>query len=177
MPPHQPDYIQYLPILIIVPVLLLRLRRSMKVQALKLSRLWIRPAILISMAVLVLAVPVPGRPGLSLADVLWLALAAAVGAVAGWFWGRTTQLHLHPENGTLMQKGSMAGMIVLIVLLAARVGLRAGLKLEAGAWHIDVLLLTDLSIVFSAALFAVRGLEIYLRARRVMARAIPSAFD
>jgi hypothetical protein len=115
--------------------------------------------------------PVPGSKPLEPADVTWLLLAAVLGAAAGWQWGRTTELHLHPENGTLMQKGSMAGMMVFLVLLLLRLGLRTGLGLEAGAWHINMLLVTDASIVFSALLFAVRGLEIFLRARRIMASA------
>ena len=178
MPEHQSDSLTYiLPFLVLVPLLIFRLRRSLKPQALKLNRLWIRPAILIAAAGLVLLAPSPGTSALAQADAVWLVLAALAGATAGWFWGRTTQLHLHPEDGTLMQTGSMTGMIVLIVLLAARVGLRTGLGLEAGAWHISVLLITDVSILFSALLFAVRGLEIYLRARRIMAQSIPKAFD
>ena len=166
-----------LPLLIIVPILILRLRRSLKPQALKLNRLWIRPAVLIVLAVLALLAPLPGSPGLAVTDYAWLVAAAALGAVSGWFWGRTTQLHLHPENGTLMQTGSMTGMIVLIVLVAARLGLRTGLGLEAGAWHINVLLVTDVSIVFSALLFSVRSLEIFLRARKVAAKPTPASFD
>ena len=178
MPQHQPDSLNYiLPLLVIVPLVIFRLWRSMKPRALKLDRLWVRPAVLIVVAVLALLAPIPGSPGLSATDGMWLAVAAALGAVAGWFWGRTTQLHLHPENGTLMQKGSMTGMIVLIVLLAVRLGLRTGLSLEASAWHIHVLLITDASIVFSALLFSVRGLEIYLRAQRIMAQSVPAAFE
>jgi len=171
MPPQPPQYLQFLPFLIILPVLYFRLRRMAKTRALKLGQLWIRPAIFIALAALVVLMPVPGSKPLEPADVTWLMLAAVLGAAAGWQWGRTTQLHLHPENGTLMQSGSMAGMMVFLVLLLLRLGLRAGLGLEAGAWHINMLLVTDASIIFSALLFAVRGLEIYLRARRIMAGA------
>jgi hypothetical protein len=169
MPPHQPGYLQFLPLLIILPILYFRMRRMAKPQALKLNRMWIRPAILIAAASIVLLVPVPGAPRIAPADWLWVALAALLGAAAGWQWGRTTRLHLHPEDGTLMQTGSMAGMMVLVTLVVLRLGLRTGLRMEAGAWHLNVLMLTDISIVFSALLFAVRGLEIFLRARRVMA--------
>ncbi len=171
--PHQPpQYLQFLPFLIILPILYFRLRRMAKTRALKLGQLWIRPAVIIALAALVVLMPVrPGATPLEPADMTWLVLAAVLGAVAGWQWGRTTQLHLHPENGTLMQSGSVAGIMVFLVLLLLRLGLRAGLGLEAGAWHINMLLVTDASIVFSALLFAVRGLEIYLRARRVMAGA------
>src|SRR5579862_9139401 len=103
MPPHPSDSLTYiLPILIIVPIVFLRIWRSMKPSALKLNRLWIRPAILIVIATLVLVAPLPGASALTVTDGMWVAAAGLLGAAAGWFWGRTTQLHLHPENGTLM---------------------------------------------------------------------------
>jgi hypothetical protein len=172
MPQHEPNPLTYIiPLILLLPLLYLRLRRMLKPQALKLSRLWIRPAILIVLAAFVLLAPVPGAQKLTAMDMAWLALAALLGAIAGWQWGRTTQLHLHPENGTLMQTGSAAGLMVFVVLVLVRLGLRTGLGLEARAWHINALLITDASIVFSAVLFAVRGLEIYLRARKTMAQA------
>jgi len=171
MPPQPPQYLQFLPFLIILPVLYFRLRRMAKTRALKLGQLWIRPAIIIAVAALVVLMPARDAKPLEAADVPWLVLAAALGAAAGWQWGRITQLHLHPENGTLMQNGSVAGMMVFLMLLLLRLGLRAGLGLEAGAWHINMLLVTDASIIFSVLLFAVQSLEIYLRARRIMALA------
>ena len=41
--------------------------------------------------------------------------------------------------------------------------------MEAAAWHLDAVLITDGFIIFTAFLFGVRGLEMYLRARRVQA--------
>ena len=60
-------------------------------------------------------------------------------------------------------------MLVLVVLVLFRLGLRTGLaggRPAPGTWM--SLLITDASIVFTAALFTVRGLEMYLRARRMM---------
>ena len=152
-----------IPILVILPVLYFRLNRMMNPQRLKLRSLWIRPAIMIFAAGSLL-VASPPQP----ADLPWFALAAAVGIAGGWYWGKLTQLHLHSEDGTLMSSGSQAGMIVLVLLLVFRIGMRAGIGLEAGALHINAALLTDVFIVFTASLFAVRGLEIFLRAQRLM---------
>jgi len=178
MQPQQPSALIYLiALLVLLPLLYLRLRRMMKPQALKLKQLWVRPAILIALAGFVVFWPVPGRVPLAPGDYLWLVVAGILGGAAGWQWGRTTKLHLHPENGTVMQTGSMAGMMVFLVLVLMRTGLRAGLGAEAADWHINTLLLADASIVFSALLFAVRGLEIFLRARRIMTQAVPAAFE
>ena len=42
-------------------------------------------------------------------DLPWLGLAAVLGAAAGWQWGRTMAIEMHPENGTLMASGGQAG--------------------------------------------------------------------
>jgi hypothetical protein len=158
-----PKTLQFvIPVLIILPILYLRLTRMMKPQRLKLGRLWIRPALILFAAGTVLAAA-PPQPS----DLVWFALAAAAGIGGGWYWGKLTQLHLHPEDGTLMSSGSQAGMIVFVLLLVFRLGMRAGIGLEAQTLHVNAALLTDIFIVFSALLFSVRGLEIFLRAQRI----------
>jgi Protein of unknown function (DUF1453) len=161
----------FLPILILLPVLYLRLRRMTKAQPLKLGRLWIRPAIILAVTALALFAPQPGQHvirHLQPQDWTWLVLAGAVGGVAGWYWGRTMAIEMHPEDGTLMVKGGQAAIVVLGMLILFRMGLRTGLAVEGRAWHLDVLLLSDASIVFTAALFTVRSIEMFIRARRVM---------
>jgi hypothetical protein len=169
----QQQALQYfLPILILVPVLYFRMRKMARAQPLKLDRLWIRPAIFLAITGLVLlAPPPPHHPERVLAamDFAWLALAGLLGAVAGWQWGRTMAIDVHPEDGTLMVKGGQAAMVALLVLILFRMGLRAGLSVEAQAWHINMLLVSDASIVFTALLFSLRSVEMYLRARRVLA--------
>ena len=166
MPTHaQPNALTYvLPLLVILPLLYFRLRKMMRPQPLKLNRLWIRPAVILFAGIAVLVgVPPP------VADLPWFAVAAVVGAAGGWQWGRLMAIHVDHEHGTLMTRGSQAALVVIVLLLAVRIGLRALLKLEGAAWHLDAVLITDGLIVFSAFLFGVRGLEMYLRARRVLA--------
>jgi hypothetical protein len=68
----------------------------------------------------------------------------------------------------VMSKGSQAGMIVLVLLLVFRIGMKAEAGVEAEMLHMKGAVLTDILIVFSALLFSVRGLEIFLRAQRLM---------
>ena len=152
-----------LPILIILPILYFRMNKMLKPQRLKLRNLLIRPALMIFAAGALIAAAPP-----SLSEAPWFVFAAAPAICGGWYWGKLTQLHVHPEDGTLMSSGSMAGVIVLALLVVLRLGLRAGIGLEAAALHVNAALLTDVSIVFTALLFSVRGLEIFLRARRMM---------
>jgi|ERR1700722_2922056 len=152
-----------IPLLIVLPILYFRMRRSMKAQRLKPGSLLLRPALIIVVAIVAMAAS-PPRPQ----DFIWFGLAGLVGAAAGWYWGKTTQLHLHPEDGTVMSTSSQAGMLVLIALVLFRYGIRAGAGLEQAAMHLDVALVTDISITFSALLFSARGLEIYLRAQKLL---------
>lgn len=165
--PHafQPNPVYYLlPLLLVVPLIIYRMRKMAGTQPLKIRELWVRPLILIVLAGVVIGTNPP-----QLADIPWLVLAAILGAAAGWVWGRTMAIHVHPEDGTLMTTGSQLAILVLVGLIVLRVGLNAGLRLQAEAWHIDVMLISDAFIVFAAFLFAVRGLEMFLRARKVMA--------
>ena len=172
----QPNLLAYvIPILVILPILYFRLRRMMKPQPLKLNRLWIRPAIILLVGFGVVgAAPPPAQ------DWFWFALAALLGGVLGWQWGKQMAIHVDPENGTLMTRGSQAALIMMGLLIVVRIGLRAGMRMESAALHLDATMITDLFIVFAATLFGLRGLEMFLRARQVLAqapqsRALPKA--
>jgi hypothetical protein len=169
----QQQLLQFLlPIVIVLPLLYFRMRKMAKPQPLKLNRLWIRPVLFLTATVLVLLAPQPPNQPVHVLmplDWAWLALAGALGAAAGWQWGRTMAIEVHPENGTLMVRGSQAAILVLGALILLRMGLRMGLTAEARAGHVSMLLVSDLSIVFAAMLFTLRSVEMYLRARRVMA--------
>jgi hypothetical protein len=164
----------FLPILILLPVLYFRLRKMTKARPLKLRQLWFRPALILAVTVMVLFAPQPGQHvarHFMTQDWIWLTLAAVLGGVAGWYWGRTMAIEVHPEDGTLMVTGGQAAIVVMAVLILFRLGLRTGLAMEGQAWHLDVLLLSDASIVFTAALFTMRSIEMFIRAKRVMGTA------
>jgi hypothetical protein len=175
MQPGNPlgPYAVLLPVLILLPILYFRMRRMAKLRPLKLNQLWIRPALIVVIALLAIFSPTqPGQaplPPLTPEQWAWLGLAVLLGGVGGWHYGRTIAIEVHPENGTLMTKGSVAAMLVIVVLVLVRMGLRPFLAMQGGGLHLDVRVIADASIVFTAALFAVRSLEMYLRAKRVMA--------
>jgi hypothetical protein len=160
-------------VIALLPLLCFRLRKTLRPQPLKLGQMWIRPALLVAVAALALFAPQPGThvvPHLTMAQWGWLMLAALLGAVAGWRWGQTMAIEVHPEDGTLMTKGNVAAIMVLVVLILFKLGLRPLLAAEGGTLHLDTLMITDASIVFSVALFSMRSLEMYLRARAIMRR-------
>jgi len=164
----------FLPILILLPMLYFRMRKLSRPQPLKLKRLWIRPVIILLACALVLFAPQPGTHlvrHFSVMDWGWLVLAGALGAIGGWHFGRIMKIEVHPEDGTLMTTGGQAAILVLVMLVLVRMALRTGVAMGGEAWHLDALLISDASIVFTAALFTVRSLEMFIRARRVMKEA------
>ena len=152
-----------LPVLIILPILYFRMRKAMKPQPLKPKMLLVRPALIIVVAIALIGASPP-----SPAYYIWFALAAGLGAAIGWYWGKLNRLHLHPENGTVMSTDSQAGVAVLIALVMFRYGIRAGIGAEGAAMQLNMAAITDISIIFSAFLFSARGLEIYLRAQKLL---------
>jgi hypothetical protein len=171
MSPDHPlaPFLPFLPLLILIPILYFRLRKLARPQPLKLTRLWIRPAVLVLVGALVIWAPQPGMTRhFTLSEWLLLALAGVIGAVAGWYSARSMKIDVHPEDGTLMVQGGQTAMLIMLALILGRSGLNTGMRLEGEAWHLDVLLLTDALIVFTASLFTLRSLEMYLRARRVL---------
>jgi hypothetical protein len=168
-----PLLVTLIAILVLLPLLYRRMRKLSRGMPLKLNRLWLRPALILAACALVLFGPQPGQAVrvFTAMDWAWLALAAMAGAAGGWQMGRTMAIEVHPEDGTLMVKGGQAAMLVIVVLILLRLGLKTGLQLEGQALHWDVLLISDAAIVFTALLFTVRAAEMYLRAKKVLEQA------
>jgi len=102
--------------------------------------------------------------------VAWLAFAAALalGAAFGWWRGKTVTIQ-KMADGVLKAKASPLGVIVLVALLAGRTALRGFLETHAAGWHVDAAVFTDAFLLFAVGLIVAQRLEMYIRARRVMA--------
>ncbi|MBV9550192.1 MAG: DUF1453 family protein [Alphaproteobacteria bacterium] len=160
-----------LPVAIIAVVFLLRARRVGKPQPLKLGLLWLRPALLLlACAAILFLPPRPGAAPLVLTPQDWvvLAFAALAGAIGGWQLGRTMAIEVYPEDGTLMVTTSPVGLLVLAALVISRTVARSEAGLAGANWPLNPTVIVDALIVFTAAMFTVRSVEMYLRAKKVM---------
>lgn len=146
--------------------MIFRLTRARKSKPLKLEWLWVLPLVLL-LATGALLWQMPPR-GL---EWLWLALAFALGGAIGWQRGRMMKITVDPETHDLNQQASPAAIIFLVALVAVRHGLREGLSAEAEAWHLSAAFLTDVFVVFAMGILSVTRLEMFLRARRLLADA------
>lgn len=129
---------------------------------LRLDRLWVMPAIVCGLAVLALV-----HTHLHGKQWFILLLAAGLGAALGWWRGGQVRISINPRTNQLMQHASPVVFYVVIGLFALRFGMRFlafGTGAGRAAFHIASAL-----ILFTCAMISVQRLEMYLRARRLLA--------
>lgn len=150
-----------LPILILVIVMAFRMRRMGRERPLKIERLWIVPVLYVGVA----GAAFWAHPPAGLAW-LWCLVALAAGAGLGWQRGRMMRISVNPETHELSQRASPAAMLLIVALVLVRTGARnmPGLAL-------DVMTLTDVLVAFALGLLTMQRLEMWLRARRLLAQA------
>jgi len=152
---------------ILAVVLIFRFRRINQERRLELGRLWIVPALYGAIAATMFVTTPPGETG-------WLLCAAglAVGAPLGWLRGRLMHIKVDPQTRELSLRQSPAAFLFLLVLVVARSASRAALASgNGGALHLSTAALADLLVAFAFGVFAMQRLEMYLRARRLLAEA------
>ena len=156
-----------LPFVIIAVVVGLRLRSMSKERPLKLQTLWVIPAVyLLLVGWMLFALP-PTLLGWGL-----LALGLVIGAGLGWHRGKLIRIDRNAETGELRQKASPLAMILLLALIALKLGARAIFG-ETAAGHpaSGAMLLTDAFIGFALGLLSATRLELYVRAKRILTAA------
>jgi hypothetical protein len=156
----------YVPVLIVLAVLALRMRRLGRARPLKLERLWIAPILMLAATVAVIAQAPPH--GL---DWLWIGLALALGGGFGWLRGETMRIAVDPETHAVTARGSQAAMALILVLVAVRFGLRSYLDANASALHLSLALAGDAFIAFALGLVCMQRVEMGIRAKRLLAQA------
>jgi hypothetical protein len=161
---QQPSIAAYLiAAAVVVLILVFRVRRLKRSFPLRLNRMWIAPAIFVALAGVTLA-QFPLKPF----DGIWLALAFGLGTILGWQRGRLMQITLEPATRTLTAQTTPMGIYFLFGLVAFRLALRTGLGMEAQSAAISPAFVNDIFITFAAGLFVAQGMEMAIRARRIL---------
>jgi len=154
-----------LPFVIIAVVVAFRFRSMSKERPLNPGTLWIVPLVyLLLIGSTLFALP-PQPAGWGLAG-----LGVAIGAVVGWHRGKLIRIERNSETGLLSQKASPLAMLLLVALVVLKLGARSIFGDSAVAHPGSAaLLLTDAFIGFALGLLSATRLELYLRARRIIA--------
>lgn len=148
---------------VIAIVLIFRWRRMSQMRPLKLERLWIFPTLYAAVAVfLFVQFPPTGWAW------AFCALALTMGAALGWQRGRMMEITVDPETHALNQRASPAAVILIVVLIAVRAGARRVMEGD-NALHMNAMAVTDMLIALALGLFTAQRIEMYLRAKRLLA--------
>lgn len=163
---------QYAPLIalaIMLPIILLRNRAP---RTLRPQWMWVMPAIIVPLMGLALwgtsLDPAADHTPFGVASWAILVLGLALGCAAGWWRGRMTTIERHPD-GTLKAQASPLGMILIIGLFLGRGALRSVLEPHAAAWHLNTLAIADAFLLFVVGMIVVQRIEMFIRARRVLA--------
>lgn len=163
---------QYAPLIavaVMLPIILLRNRRPRRLRP---ERMRITPLVvltLIGFGIWGLSMA-PGASHEPFGVTSWIILAVALllGAGAGWWRGKMTTIE-KVADGTLSAQASPLGLILIVGLLLSRQALRPWVESQAATWHVNALAIQDAFMVFVIGMILMQRLEMFLRARRVMA--------
>jgi hypothetical protein len=152
---------------LVVVVVILVVRNS-KPRALRIERLWIRPAVFTTLvAVILVATP----PPLTTVNIALLAISLGAGAGLGWLRGRFMRIEVNPDTHDITSRASPVGMIFILALLVVRMALRGALTSSKGVGGISATAVYDDLILLAGGMMVIQGLEMWLRARRLLAQA------
>jgi hypothetical protein len=165
MPQLQPQ--QIVPLISIALVAGIVIFRNMKPRQLRLELLWIRPVvIMVVAAAFLLLMPFPHQSYAIPA----LIGAALVGAGIGYLRGRMVRVIVDPETHTAMSQASPLGVALILVIIGARYVLNSSMGGQSGHPNAQAMLLTDALLLFGAGIVGVTGLEVWMRASRMIGR-------
>jgi hypothetical protein len=152
--------------ILVLGIVAFRLIRRLKPRPLRIERMWITPALILSLVALSFAIQPPPRLAVMLAGLASMALGAGL----GWWRGAATRIEIDPQTRELTSQASALAMLVILGVIALRIGLRELAVENAAAWSLTPLEIADVSLLFAAGLVCVQRLEMWLRARRLLAR-------
>lgn len=150
--------------LVALTVILLTVLLSARPRPLRVKRLWIGPVLFLAAASAAIAQQGPPRPPAALA----YAGAVALGAIFGWWTGRHTEIRRDADGGRLTSQISPFGLVVVLALVALRIGLRDVLNANAGVLRLTAAEIADAFLLMAVGLVCAHGVELWLRAKRLL---------
>ena len=164
------NYIPYLVMAVALIFVVRRNLRSMKGRRIRAENLWMIPALLIAIA----AISIWMAPPRDVTGIAILTAAALVGAVAGWYRGKTTHITLDAETGVLTGKASAVGMLLILGLYVGRMAVQTWARTHPDHSGTAVLV-ADSVLLFGFATLIVARLEMWVRCRKLMAAGTAAA--
>lgn len=160
VPPGAPAWVNLIP-LVMIGVVVLRNSRARKI---RIERMWIAPAIVGALTLLTFVnSPAPSALGI-VVDVF----ALAVGALLGWWRARASTFTIDPATHVITSKVSMAGMLLILGIFAARYLLKSFLTADSSFLHVSAVEATDSFLLLAVGVVSAQRIEWLIRARRML---------
>jgi hypothetical protein len=158
----------FAPMVMVAIVLLVLVLRNQRARPLRVELLWVRPVLLLALFGFgALREPVAPTP----LNVTVLIVGAVVGAAVGWQRGRFMRIEVDRDTHAVTSKASIFGMVFIVGVLLLRVLAATAMREEAATLPISPIVGSDALIALIIAMFATQGLEMWIRARRLLAEA------
>lgn len=154
-----------LPFAIIAVILVLRIRTMRRERPLDLKRIWLVPVVYVAIIAFMFVELPPSLLGweLFLGGLL-------IGLLAGWYRGRMIHIYRDPETGELRQKASALALVMLVAIIILKIGARDVFgETAASNASSPAMILTDGFIGFALGLLSATRIEMYTRAKRLLA--------
>lgn len=140
--------------------------RNSRPRKLRIERLWLLPAIYMVLMVSALAASPPPVTAVSIG---LLFLGFAIGVALGWQRGRFTRIDIHPETHDLTSRASPIGLVLIFAILALRYTVRGAMAEPVAG--VSVIAAGEALLVMAVAMLSTQRLELWLRARHMLAEA------
>jgi hypothetical protein len=163
IPPGAAVWANLIPLVMIAIVVI----RNSRARTIRIERMWISPLLVSALTIWTFSQsPPPSSVGLTM-DLV----ALGVGALLGWWRARASRFTIDPETHVITSKVSMAGMLLILGIFAARYLLRTLLTADSSALHVSAIEAGDSFLLLAVGLVSAQRIEWLIRARKMIAEA------
>jgi len=158
----------FAPMVMVAIVLLVLVLRNQRARPLRVELLWVRPVLLLALFGFgALREPIAPTP----LNLTVLIASAVIGAVVGWQRGRFMRIEVDPDTHAVTSRASIFGIVFIVGVLLLRVLAVTAMHEQAGRLPISPIVGSDALIALVIAMFTTQGLEMWIRARHLLAEA------
>jgi hypothetical protein len=158
----------FAPMVMVAIVLLVLVLRNQRARPLRVELLWVRPVLLLAVFGFgALREPIVLTP----LNLTVLIAGTVIGAAVGWQRGRFTRIEVDPDTHAVTSRASVFGIVFIVGVLLLRVLAVTAMREQAATLPISPIVGSDALIALVIAMFATQGLEMWIRARGLLAQA------
>ena len=156
------------PLIGIGVAVILVLVRNRQPRKLNPGQMWILPLIMVALLAFgIWGMMMQFHPVFDTLAYAVLSAALVLGAVVGWWRGKTIHIHRDPETNSLMAQASPLGIAFILVLFGVRYAGRGYLEAHAPDWHINVGIIDIAFLLLAGGLLIVSRIEMWIRAKGI----------